>query len=235
MVSQITTGHPTDRRGRPYRRRRYAPAIVLVVVLLVIAGVVWIIAAASGGSSAVPVACPAPPSPSASPTAATPGQAPAANAVPVKHTVVAESSMLGEQPAALSTFQVRVLNASGQRGAAQNALDDLTSLGFRQASTDPYADDTLYSDPMDCVAQIRFGDATKAAAAAVWVAVPCAELVNDGRSGSVVDLALGEHYTSTEQSQDAQAALDALRTADPNNAKTAVDPSLVRAVHKNAC
>ena len=31
VVSQITTGYPTDENGRAYRRRRYVPAIVTVV------------------------------------------------------------------------------------------------------------------------------------------------------------------------------------------------------------
>ena len=85
------------------------------------------------------------------------------------------------------------------------------------------------------MAQIRFGPAGKAAAASVWIAIPCAELVDDGRTGTSVDVALGQYYKAREQSQDTQAALEALRSADPQNPKTGADPGVVRAVHAQSC
>ncbi|WP_076478210.1 envelope integrity protein Cei [Williamsia sterculiae] len=231
MVSNITTGYPTDDRGRPFRRRRIVPAIITVVVLIVIMGAVWISALSRASSNATPVDCPQPTAP-----AAASGTASAAPAAPARLTVIDRDTMLGVAPAPLSTFTVRVLNASGQRGQAHQVLDDLTGQGFLPTAANPYGDDTVYgATDLNCVAQIRFGDAGKAAAASVWLAVPCAQVVNDGRKGTEVDVALGQHFTGREQSQDAQAALESLRSADPKDPKAGVDPSLIKAVHSGKC
>ncbi len=227
MVSQITTGFPTDESGQPFRRRRYLPFVVATVALLVVGIVIWATALAGGDSSSVTTACNQPPAPSAAATA---------SATPARSlTTVAASDLIDVAPGALSTFQVRVLNASAQRGQARTVLDDLTAQGFTPATDTPYADDTVYDQDLECVGQIRFGPASRAAAAALWLAEPCAELIDDGRSGQIVDLALGTQFTSKEQSQDAQAALESLRSADPKNPKTGADPALVRAVHNASC
>lgn len=240
MVSQITTGYPTDEQGHLYRRRRYRPAIIAAVILAVLALIVWVVAFAGGESNAVPTSCNQPSPATASsgaPAAAAPAAGPATpSGAPPKLTAVSRDEMLTVAPAALSTFQVRVLNASAQRGAARSVSDDLTAQGFNPSPEAPYSDDTVYPNKdLDCVAQIRFGPAGKGSAAAVWLAVPCAQLVNDGRPGTGVDVALGQYYEGREQSQDAQAALEALRSADPKNPKTGVDPSLVKAVHSGSC
>lgn len=234
MVSQITLGYPTDDRGRPFQRRRWVPFVIAVVVLLVLALVVWVSALSKGSSDPVATTCnpPTAPSASASASAAPPSAAPL--------TTVPANQLVEVAPAALSSFQVRVLNASARRGEARSVLDDLTGQGFTPATDTPYADDSVYPDQnLDCVGQIRFGPAGRAAAAAVWVAVPCAELVDDGRPGTVVDLALGREFSSTEQTQDQQAVLEALRSTDTSGrtggAATGADPSLVRAVHSSAC
>ena len=233
MVSQITTGFPTDDHGRPFRRRRYIPFAIVTVVLLVAGIVIWASALADGDSSTVNTSCNQPPAPSADPSAA--AGAPTSAAAAPSLTTVPAADLIDVAPGALSTFQVRVLNASAQRGQARTVLDDLTSQGFTPATDTPYADDTIYDQNLACVGQIRFGQASRAAAAALWLAEPCAELIDDGRSGAVVDLVLGTAFTSKEQSQDAQAALESLRSADPKNPKTGADPSLVRAVHNSSC
>ncbi|MFT4127000.1 MAG: envelope integrity protein Cei [Gordonia sp. (in: high G+C Gram-positive bacteria)] len=232
MVSQITTGYPTDHKGNTYRRRRPVPAIIIVAVLAVAALTVWIIALTGATGETTPVACnrPSPVSASPSPTAAT--SAPTSSS----STVVARDDLISVSPAPLSAFTVRVLNASTQRGAARSASDDLTSLGFTPAADSAFGDDPLYpNQDLQCVGQIRFGPGGKAAAAAVWLAIPCAELVDDGRRDTSVDVALGEYYRPTAQSQDAQAALDVLRTADPRNPDSGVEPSLIEAVHSRTC
>lgn len=228
MVSQITTGFPTDDHGRPFRRRRYIPFAIATVVLLVAGIIIWASALADGDDSSVITACNQPPAPSAS-------GAPSSAAAAPSLTTVPSADLIDVAPGALSTFQVRVLNASAQRGQARTVLDDLTSQGFTPATDTPYADDTVYDQNLACVGQIRFGQASRAAAAALWLAEPCAELIDDGRSGAVVDLVLGTEFTSKEQSQDAQAALESLRSADPKNPKTGADPALVRAVHNSSC
>ncbi|GAA2049890.1 envelope integrity protein Cei [Williamsia deligens] len=234
MVSQITLGYPTDDHGRPFRRRRWIPFVVTAVVLLVLGLIVWVSALSKGSSDAVASTCNPPTTASTAPSAS---GAPASAA---PRTTVQASQMTDVPPAALASFQVRVLNASAKRGEARSVLDDLTGQGFTPATDTPYADDTLYADQnLDCVGQIRFGPGSRAAAAAVWVAVPCAELVDDGRSGTVVDLALGRQFTSREQSQDAQAVLESLRSTEAGGrtggAATGADQSLVRAVHNGAC
>ncbi|MET4164249.1 MULTISPECIES: envelope integrity protein Cei [Gordonia] len=230
MVSKITSGYPTDEQGRPYRRRRYAPAIITVVVLMVVGVVVWAIALGGGDTESVPTACNQP-TPPTSVEAGAP-----APAAPPTLTVVGRDEMLGVAPAPLSTFGVRVLNASDERGAARTVSDDLTAQGFTPVPDNPYADDPVYPNrDLDCVAQIRFGPAGRAAAAATWLAFPCAQLVDDGRRGTAVDVALGIHHSGGEMSQDAQAALEALRSADPKNPASGVDPVLVEAVHSTPC
>ncbi|KAF0970785.1 MULTISPECIES: envelope integrity protein Cei [Gordonia] len=230
MVSKITTGYPTDEQGRPYPRRRYAPAIITVVVLLVLGVVVWAIVLGGDNSESVPTACNQPtPSTAVEPGAQQPAEPPVLTQVP-------RDEMLEVAPAALSTFQVRVLNASEERGAARSVSEDLAAQGFTPAADTPFADDPVYANrDLNCVAQIRFGPAGRAAAAATWLAFPCAQLVDDGRRGTGVDVALGTYHSGGELSQDAQAALEALRSADPKNPETGADPALVKAVHSAPC
>ncbi|GAC82920.1 envelope integrity protein Cei [Gordonia paraffinivorans] len=232
MVSKITTGYPTDEQGRPYKRRRYAPAAITVAVLLVLGVIVWSVVLTSDGDASVPTACnqPSPPSVTETADAGTPQPA------PPTLTRVPRDEMLDVAPAPLPSFQVRVLNASGERGAARSVSEDLAAHGFTPAPDTPYADDTIYQNQdLNCVGQIRFGPSGRAAAAAAWLAFPCAELVEDDRRGTVVDVALGVHHSSGELSQDAQAALEALRSADPTNPDTGADPALVKAVHSAPC
>ncbi|WP_207839175.1 envelope integrity protein Cei [Williamsia soli] len=226
MVSQITYGYPTDDRGRPFRRRRYLPAVIVAVVLTLIAAVVWISALSTSEATAAPTDCPPPPAPSAAPD----------TAAPAVGTTAGRDEMLQVPPAALASFQIRVLNATDEQGKAQTVLDDLTSLGFQAAPEAAYGDDTLYPDQnLDCFGQIRFGDAGKAAAAAVWIAAPCTELINDGRPGNGVDLSIGEHFSESEQNQDALAVLDTLRAANPQDPNTGADPAVIAAVHEASC
>ena len=153
------------------------------------------------------------------------------DAAPPSPTVVANSEMESIAPAALSSFQVRVLNASGQRGAARSVSDDLTAQDSPRPPTPRTPTIRVYvGRDLTIVAQIRFGPAGKSGAAAVWLAIPCAQLVDDGRCGTVVDVALGTYYESRELSQDA-AALEALRLANPGDPSTGADPGLVSAVH----
>lgn len=239
MVSQIAAGSPVDRRGRPFRRRRARPVIIITILLFVGGMIAWAIALGGSGAEAVPTDCNKPTA--ATPTSGAPGTdattaAPNPSPAPPL-TVVSRDDMLKVAPAPLSTFQVRVLNASSQRGAARSVADDLIGQGFNPTPTDPAADDPVYPNrDLSCVGQIRFGPAGKAAAAAVWLAAPCAQLVDDGRRGTGVDLALGEYHKGLEQSQDSKAALDSLRTANPkDDPKAGADPGVVRAVHNQAC
>ncbi|WP_066167688.1 envelope integrity protein Cei [Gordonia hydrophobica] len=226
MVSKIATGYTTDVKGRPFRRRRMVPALIVVAVLAVAAITTWAVVLFDGGDDARPTDCSDPVA-----AASTASGAPA----PTELKTVSETDMLSVAPAGLTTFRVSVLNAGADRGAARSASDDLVAEGFTPGEP-AYGDDTVYADrSLDCVGQIRFGQAGQAAAAAVWLAAPCAQLVNDGRKGTDVDLVLGEYYASDRPTQDMQAALEALRSVDPKNPKTAIDRSLIESVHSQSC
>ena len=215
VVSRIATGYTTDAKGRPFLRRNLRPGIIVAVVLAVLAAASWVYAFSGAREESYPTDC---------------NIAESSNLKPVSR-----SDMLSVSPAPLGAFRVGVLNSAAARGSARSVSDDLTALGFGAA--DPaYGDDTIYKDrDLKCVAQIRFGQAGQAAAAAVWLAAPCAQLVNDGRNGTGVDIALGEFWNSTTPSQDAQAALEALRTADPKSTKAVVDRAIIDAVHQQKC
>lgn len=221
VVSKIATGYTTDVKGRPFRRRHLMPAMIVVAVLAVAAITAWTFVLTGGGDEPRPTDCNMP---------VADGGSPAPNLTPASST-----DMLSVAPAGLSTFRVTVLNSAADRGAARSVSDDLIAEGFTPG--DPaYGDDTVYPNrDLHCVAQIRFGQAGQAGAAAVWLAAPCAQLVNDGRKGTDVDLVLGEYHTSIRPTQDTQAALEALRSVDPKNPKTAIDRSLIEAVHNQAC
>lgn len=218
MVSKFATGYATDAQGRPFQRRNLTPAIVIVTVLAVIAIAAWTFALVGEEDESYPTDCALPATP----------DAPSLQ-------VVGRADMLSVAPAAQSTFKVTVLNSAAARGQARSTSDDLVAQGFA-AGEPAYGDDTVYTDrDLHCVAQIRFGQGGQAAAAAVWLAMPCAQLVNDGRPGTDVDVALGEFYTGSRQSQDVQAALESLRSVDPRNPKSGVDRSLIEAVHAQPC
>ncbi|QKT07455.1 envelope integrity protein Cei [Gordonia sp. X0973] len=237
MVASITTGYAKDHNGRPFRRRVHTPAVIAVAILAALGLVVWTLALTRAGGSSVPVDCNQPSAATPDPSAPVdPAHKPAPASAAPKLTAMNRDQMLDVSPAALSTFGVRVLNASGQRGKAQAVSDELANQGFGPTQDNAYGDDLLYPNrDLNCVGQIRFGEAGKASAAALWLAVPCAQLVVDGRPGTDVDLAIGQYFSGTEQSPDAQAALEALRSADPRNAKTGVDPQLIKAVHSAKC
>ncbi|MFT3900188.1 MAG: envelope integrity protein Cei [Gordonia sp. (in: high G+C Gram-positive bacteria)] len=237
MVASITNGYSKDHHGRPFRRRVPTPAVIAVAILAACGVLAWTIALTRGDSTQVPVDCNQPSAASADPSAP-PADKKASDSKDhtTKLTAMNRSEMLEVSPAALPTFGVRVVNASNQRGKAQSVSDDLVAQGFSPVQENPYGDDAVYPNrDLNCVGQIRFGQAGKASAAALWLAIPCAQLVMDGRSGTDVDLAIGQYFTGTEQSADAQAALEALRSADPRNPKTGVDPTLIKAVHDGHC
>ncbi len=238
MVSNITQGRTTDEDGKPFRRRVTFPALVLVAALAFVGVIVWTVALTRSDGDSVAVDCnqPTSASPTSTSGASAAPKAAASSAPAPKLTAVSRDELIAVAPAALATFSVRVLNASTTRGAAQTVSEDLVAQGFTPTPDTAFADDAIYPNKdLNCVGQIRFGPAGKASAAAVWLAMPCAQLVNDGRSGTSVDVALGLQYKSKEQSQDAQAALEALRSADPKDPKTGVDSTLVKAVHSASC
>ncbi|ADG78494.1 Secreted alanine rich protein OS=Tsukamurella paurometabola (strain ATCC 8368 / DSM / CCUG 35730/ CIP 100753 / JCM 10117 / KCTC 9821 / NBRC 16120 / NCIMB 702349 / NCTC 13040) OX=521096 GN=Tpau_1881 PE=4 SV=1 [Tsukamurella paurometabola] len=233
MVSQLTgAGRRFDRKGEPFRRRSALPLLIVIAVLAVVAIGTWARALSSEETTAAPVSCPAP-APAAAPSSGKPATSSAAP-VPARFEVVSPDDMISVRPAPLAATVVRVLNASGQSGRAETTLNKLTDYGFAAPPTGAYGNDSLYKQ-MDCQAQLRFGDAGRAAAAAAWVIAPCAELVNDGRRDATVDLSLGTFFTDLEPSTDAQEVLRILRAAPAGATDGGANPALVAAVHQNAC
>lgn len=215
MVAQITEGTAFDKHGRPFRRRNVRPAVFLLIVLVVASAVIWTIALTRPPDVKELVVCNPPPPPT------DPAQ-------PKLGEQVLRSTMTNVSPAKLADTRIRVLNASGRGGQAGDVAGALRDLGFAQPTA---ANDPIYANTrLTCQGQIRFGDAGQAAAAAVWLVVPCAELFRDERTDDSVDLALGTEFSALAQSDDINAVLAGLRPgAEP------ADPSLVAKVHANTC
>lgn len=217
MVSQFATGYATDAQGRRFARRNYTPAIIIGTVLVVAALVAWTFVLTGRDAVSYPTDCAMPTQPG------------------VTMTPTERGEMVAIPPAAQSTFRVTVLNSAAARGSARSVSDDLVRQGFT-AGEPAFGDDTVYTERnLDCVAQIRYGPGGQTGAAALWLAVPCAQLVDDGRPGADVEIALGEYWHAPASTQEQQAALESLRTVDPRNPKSGVDASLIEAVHRQPC
>ena len=216
VVAQITEGSDHDHRGRPFQRRNYRPAIIAGVTLFVVTAIIWGIALTRPSGDSHAAACNPPPGRS-DPSQPTLGEQ------------VSRTNMTDVAPAKLADTKIRVLNASGQGGQAANVAGALHDLGFGQPSA---ANDPVYANTrLDCQGQIRFGKSGQAAAAAVWLVVPCVELYQDQRSDDGVDLVVGTEFSTLSHSDSIDAMLASLRpeaTAPP-------DLSLLPKIHNNAC
>jgi hypothetical protein len=216
VVAQITEGSAFDKKGRPFRRRNYRPAVILLAALTLVTGVIWVAALNRPADEHTTAACNPPPSPKDPNT-------------PKLGDRLTRSSMIDVPPAKLADSKIRVLNASGQGGQAADVAGALRDLGFTQPTA---ANDPLYNDVrLQCIGHIRFGQAGRASAAAVWLVAPCAELYQDQRTDDSVDLAIGTDFTAVAHSDDINAALASLRP----DATTPIDPALVKRIHTEAC
>ncbi|WP_299558768.1 envelope integrity protein Cei [uncultured Mycolicibacterium sp.] len=218
MVALITEGTAFDKHGRPFRRRHYTPGIVFFAALAAVTLVVWVVALNRPPDVHQAVACNPPPA--AGPDAPAPSLG----------EKVDPADMADVAPARLSDTRIRVLNASGRAGQAAEVAGQLRDLGFAPPEA---ANDPIYvaGSRLQCLGQIRFGPAGRAAAAAVWLVAPCAELYQDEREDPVVDLALGTEFDEPAAGEDIRAVLAGLgpdATAPP-------DPALLKKIHSSAC
>lgn len=216
MVALIAEGTAFDKHGRPFRRRNPRPAIALLFVLLLASAVVWTVALTRPADVHEATVCNPPPD------QPDPGQ-------PHLGSAVSRSTMVNVAPAKLADTKIRVLNASGRGGQAADVSGALRDLGFAQPTA---ANDPVYAKTrLTCQGQIRFGEAGQAAAAAVWLVVPCAELYRDDRSDDTVDLAIGTEFSALAHSDDISAVLAGLRqgNAEPS------DPALLAKIHAGTC
>lgn len=227
MVSLITEGSSTDARGRPFRRRRALPVTALFAVLALLGAVVWISIFTKPERLPTTVSCNAPPT-----SAAEPG-APAPAPLGAK---VNGSNLLDVEPAALSATRVRVFNANGERGQATHVAAQLSDYGFANAPDVQAGNDPVYVDQnLQCQGQIRFGTHGLAAASAVWLVAPCAELIQDGRTDDTVDLALGTYFREISPNTDAEEVLRSLKDSTPGVAPAPLDIKLLEAARTARC
>jgi hypothetical protein len=218
VVAQITEGTAFDKQGRPFRRRNFMPGILLFAVLAVITLIVWVAALNRPPDVTEAVAC----NPPADNSTGDPTQSKLGEQV-------TRASMVEVNPAKLADAKVKVLNASGQGGQAAEVAGQLRDLGFAEPTAE---NDPLYTNnKLACQGQIRFGPAGRAAAAAVWLVAPCAELYQDQRPDNTVDFAIGADFSELARSDDIEAVLSSLRP----DATQPADPSLMSKIHSGAC
>ncbi|WP_206488307.1 envelope integrity protein Cei [Rhodococcus sp. KRD162] len=226
MVSLITEGHSADDRGRPFRRRRAFPIIAVFTVLALLGVLVWVKVFTTSETTTTTAECNAPTT-----TAATDGTQPAPLGNEVDPT-----TLLDVEPAALSASKVRVFNANGERGQAAHVAAQLSDYGFASAPDVQVGNDPVYVDQnMQCQGQIRFGPAGLAAASAVWLVAPCAELIEDSRTDDTVDLALGTYFSEIQPSDDAEEVLRTLAATAPGAPPQPLDSDLLAAARQARC
>ncbi|NNH71152.1 envelope integrity protein Cei [Nocardia uniformis] len=224
MVSLITQGKATDPEGRPFLRRRWEPWAALVGALAVICLIIWWGAFSQGEAGTGAIACnsPSPAQSTSAPQAAPLGQR------------MSPSLFQDVEPSALARSKVRVLNANGQRGQATHIASQLSDLGFASAP-EAFGNDSVYvNGDLECSGQIRFGVDGRAAAAAVQLVAPCAELIQDQRTDETVDLVLGSLFRDIRPSTDAEEVLRSLKNPAPGSTP-AIDPSLLDAARTAKC
>lgn len=226
MVSLITVGTSTDHENRPFPRRRMRPWLILVVVLLTLGVGVWAKALTIESQDSAAMPC-NPPSRATDPHAQ--NQAPLGRKV-------GNGALNSIQPAPVAGSEVRVLNANGQRGQASHIAAQLGDLGFASPPGSVSGNDTIYANgDLECTGQIRFGERGKAAAAAVQLTAPCAELIQDDRPDAQVDLVLGSLFGGDIQpSTDASEVLKDLKNTAPGNTPQ-IDSDLLEAARHAKC
>jgi hypothetical protein len=99
--------------------------------------------------------------------------------------------------------RVRVFNATAVSGLAGTTAKELSARDFQvvKVANDPK------KLPVEGVAKIRYGPKGEASAQLLLVYVPGAELAPDERTGRIVDLALGDAFTSVEAQETVDAVL----------------------------
>jgi hypothetical protein len=201
---------------------------VVVCLLVVAAIIVWVQVIDKAGNVNAETACPTPAN-----------SAPAGTALP--HNAL---DKVAPQPA--GAVKVQVLNASQQRGAAQQAALALIDLGFQQAGNP--SDDPLYpGGDMKCQGQIRFGANGVGSARTLSLVLPCTQLVRDSRQDATVDLAIGQNFSQVSPNAQALSALKQLAAwaaahPAPTGGQQAqgtlapqLAPSLLSAAHATTC
>jgi hypothetical protein len=165
--------------------------------------------------------------------------------VPVGGQVLQHDALDRTAPLPAAQAQVRVLNASTQKGEATKLADSLDELGFAKAG-EPDNDPLYPAGDMDCRGQIRFGANGAGAARTLSLVTPCFEMVRDGRQDATVDIAVGKKFDQLQPDDSAKKALDQLAAwhaqqpdqhggQQAQGSQPAIDPNLLAAARNVEC
>jgi hypothetical protein len=239
----VAAGSVTRGGGAPrYRKRRPLPAILLIVVLGAATTFVWFKVIHTEDTRGAQIRCDPPGAASTTtPASAKKKQPPATLGEPLDRDALAKTA-----PEVPGRAQIRVLNATEERGKAGQVSSILNELGFSKvvgAQNDPvYAGKDL-----SCQGQIRFGQQGIATARTLNLLEPCAELIKDNRTDATVDLVVGEKFGELRPSQQGRKMIEDLadwaRThpathgglQDAQGQKFQVDPKLVTEAQDARC
>jgi hypothetical protein len=226
---------PARRVSNQYRRRRPLPALALIMVLGLIATIVWI-RTLDTAQKRDDGTCGPPQLATSVLSGAQPQPAPGE--------VLPPTALDEVEPLPPDAVKVRVLNANGQRGMAAQVAGVLNAdLGFGSAG-EPGQDLVYPNYDLDCLAQIRFGEAGSAAGRTLSLVLPCAELVRDKREDDTVDLAIGAQFDNLNAGPEAKEILKQLtelaaQPSDPSGGQqgappASIDPTLITLARTNA-
>lgn len=207
--------------NRPrYRRRRPLPAVLVFALLVVLAVFMWTRVFETTANTEAATECNLPGQPKGAP--AGPGQSSTPKVTPIG-TMLPRDSLDHVAPAPPQDVRVTVLNANGQSRQATLIGDELGGFGFAQGG--PPANDPIYPRfDLKCHGQIRFGGPGAGAARTLSLAVPCAQLVRDGRQDSSVDLSLGSEFDDIKMTRQAQQVLQQLTAWAARTGRAASSP-----------
>jgi hypothetical protein len=216
-----------------YRRRRPYPALIVLVVLGVASVVVWTKVVHGAADMDVATQCNPPQS-------TVPGGSPAAFGQVLPHDALDRTS-----PTPAAHAQIRVLNASTERGQATKVAEGLEEFGFTPAG-DPDNDPMYPAGDLACRGQLRFGANGAGAARTLSLLTPCFELVRDNRQDATVDVVVGKKFDQLQPNDNARKALDQLaawNTQQPDQhggqqaqgGQPAIDPALLAAARDVEC
>jgi hypothetical protein len=104
---------------------------------------------------------------------------------------------------AANKIRVNVFNATATAGLAGKTAKELGARDYRvvRIANDPR------DEKIEGVAQLRYGPKGEKSAQALLFLVPGAELVNDGRTTRIVDLAMGDQFTGLADADEVTAAM----------------------------
>jgi hypothetical protein len=233
-AARVTGGSRVSR----YRRRRPYPALIVLAILGITTIVVWTKVVDKVADVDAATRCNAPHS-----VAAVAGQP--TQPAPVKGQTLPHDALDRTEPLPAAQAQVRVLNASTQKGQATKLADSLQELGFSKAG-EPDNDPLYPAGDLDCRGEIRFGANGASAARTLSLVSPCFSLVRDERQDATVDMVVGKKFDQLQPNDSAKKALDQLAAwnaqqpdqrggQQAQGSQPAIDPRLLAAARNVEC